>query len=222
MPDWAQARHHQLTEALDGQYGDLGITGLREIGHGMDARVYRADSRRLGTVAIRVRTTGGSPAATSRSSTPAASSGRTTTSAATCSRTASPCLRCSSCTPTTRAWTFTIAQYIEADGSELPGSELGRLIRAIHDVPVPLRAGRSRACYATRVASTGRRGIAGQGAKRTTRPADGSCRGRQAGLAVGGHPVLRSGTRAGASAGGVPARPRRGHPAVRVRRRPPG
>jgi hypothetical protein len=32
---------------------------------------------------------------------------------------------------------FTIAQYIEADDSELPTSELGRLIRAVRDVPVP-------------------------------------------------------------------------------------
>ena len=32
---------------------------------------------------------------------------------------------------------FTIAQYVESDDSELPESEFGRLIRAIHEVPAP-------------------------------------------------------------------------------------
>jgi hypothetical protein len=39
---------------LADQYGHLGITGLREIGHGLDARVYRAESASLGPVAVRV------------------------------------------------------------------------------------------------------------------------------------------------------------------------
>lgn len=137
MPDWAQARHHQLTEALDGQYGHLGITGLREIGHGMDARVYRADSRRLGTVAVRVPhgrwvSSGNEPQLDTR---------RQLRQDYDLSR---HLLAHSVPVPEVlilhtddTGVDFTIAQYIEADGSEFPGSELGRLIRAIHDVPVP-------------------------------------------------------------------------------------
>jgi hypothetical protein len=39
MPSRAQARHHQLTRTLRNRYGHLEITGLREIGHGLEARV---------------------------------------------------------------------------------------------------------------------------------------------------------------------------------------
>lgn len=39
MPDQAEARHHQLVETLHDAYGHLGITDLRQIGQGMDARV---------------------------------------------------------------------------------------------------------------------------------------------------------------------------------------
>src|SRR5580692_6790652 len=43
-----------LAQTLRDRYGRLGITGLREIGRGLDARVYRAESTSLGPVAIRV------------------------------------------------------------------------------------------------------------------------------------------------------------------------
>jgi hypothetical protein len=44
----------RLAAVLREQYGHLGITGLREIGHGLDARVYRGSSVTLGDVALRV------------------------------------------------------------------------------------------------------------------------------------------------------------------------
>lgn len=44
----------RLSSILRDRYGHLGITGLREIGQGLDARVYRGSSAALGDVAIRV------------------------------------------------------------------------------------------------------------------------------------------------------------------------
>ena len=126
-----------LAETLRDQHGHLGITGLREIGHGLDARVYRAESASLGPVAVRV---------------PHArwlSSGNETQLDTRLQlrqdfdlsrhlrehglpvpevfilHTAGP------------GADFTIAQYVESDDSELPEAEFGRLIRAIHEVPAP-------------------------------------------------------------------------------------
>jgi len=45
---------NRLSSILRDRYGRLGITGLREIGHGLDARVYRSSSAALGDVAVRV------------------------------------------------------------------------------------------------------------------------------------------------------------------------
>ena len=54
MPDRAEARHQQLAETLHDAYGHLGITDLRQIGQGMDARVYRGFSPELGPVAVKL------------------------------------------------------------------------------------------------------------------------------------------------------------------------
>ena len=54
MSDRAEARHHQLIETVSGAYGHLSITGLRQIGQGMDARVYRGTSAELGPVAVKL------------------------------------------------------------------------------------------------------------------------------------------------------------------------
>lgn len=37
----ARWRRRQLTKTLRDTYGHLGISGLHEVGHGLDARVYR-------------------------------------------------------------------------------------------------------------------------------------------------------------------------------------
>jgi aminoglycoside phosphotransferase (APT) family kinase protein len=137
MPGREQARHHQLVQALRGEYGHLRISGLHEIGRGMDARVYRADSPELGPVAIRMPhdrwvTSGNEPQLDTR---------RQLRQDYRLSRHLRDCG-----VPVPEVFIlhaddagtdFTIAQYIEADGSELPASELGRLIRAVHDIPVP-------------------------------------------------------------------------------------
>ena len=42
----------QLSLTLHERYGHLGITALREIGRGLDARVYRGESAALGLVVL--------------------------------------------------------------------------------------------------------------------------------------------------------------------------
>src|SRR5581483_11445420 len=137
MPDRVQSRHRQLTGILRDEYGHLGITGLREIGHGMDARVYRAESAELGPVAVRLPhdrwvSSGNEPQLDTR---------RQLRQDYHLSRH----LRAHHL-PVPEVFLlhaddggvdFTIAQFIEPDGSKLPDRELGRLIRAIHQVPVP-------------------------------------------------------------------------------------
>ena len=54
MPDQAELRHSQLLDVLQAQYRHLGITGLRALGEGMDAKVYRARSSALGPVAVKL------------------------------------------------------------------------------------------------------------------------------------------------------------------------
>src|SRR6266851_3521526 len=54
MPNRPELRRRQLMETLRQEYGELGITDLRHIGEGMDARVYRAHSPELGPVAIKI------------------------------------------------------------------------------------------------------------------------------------------------------------------------
>ncbi len=125
-----RSRHHQLTTTLNSRYGHLGIIGLCEIGHGMDARVYHADSAQLGPVAIRVPhdrwvTSGNEARLDTR---------RQLRQDYELSRHLRahglPVPEVFVLHTDDEGTDFTIAQYIEADGSDLPGTELGRLIRA--------------------------------------------------------------------------------------------
>lgn len=137
MPDQAQTRYRQLDEALRNQYGRLRITGLRETGSGMDARVYRADSAELGPVAIRLPhgryvTSGNEPLLDTR---------RQLRQDYELSRHLRDCglpvpgvhlLHTDD-----QGVDFTVAQFVEGDGSSLADDEFGRLIRAVHEVPAP-------------------------------------------------------------------------------------
>jgi aminoglycoside phosphotransferase (APT) family kinase protein len=127
----------RLSLTLRDSYGYLGITGLREIGRGLDARVYRAESASLGPVAIRV------PHA------------RLVNSGNETQLDTRPQLRQdfdlsrhlrAHGLPVPEVFAahtsgpgadFTIARYVESDDSELPDDEFGRLIRAIHEIPAP-------------------------------------------------------------------------------------
>lgn len=137
MPDCGQQRYVQLAQALREEYGHLGIASLRPIGAGMDAEVYRADSAELGPVAIKVPhahwvSSGNEPQLDPR----------------TLLRQEwqlSKHLRANGL-PTPEVFMlhtddaavdFVVSEFIESDGSELPEAEFGRLIRAIHDLPVP-------------------------------------------------------------------------------------
>ena len=133
----------ELAGILRDRYGHLEIAGLREIGHGLDARVYRGDSVALGPVAIRV---------------PHArwlSSGNENQLDARLQLRQdfdlSRHLRAHGL-PVPEVFIvhtgdtgrgggadpdFTIARYVESDGSQLPEGEFGRLIRAIHEIPAP-------------------------------------------------------------------------------------
>jgi aminoglycoside phosphotransferase (APT) family kinase protein len=140
MPEGAQSRHRKLSETLRGEYGHLRITGLREIGRGLDACVYRGESAELGPVAVRMPhdrwvSSGNEDQLDTR---------RQLRQDCHLSRH----LRAYGL-PVPEVFVlhtagtgdtgvdFTISQFIESDGSELPDREFGRLIRAIHDVPVP-------------------------------------------------------------------------------------
>jgi aminoglycoside phosphotransferase (APT) family kinase protein len=126
-----------LSQTLRDRYGHLGITGLREIGHGLDARVYRGESASLGPVAVRV---------------PHArwlNSGNETEFDTRLQLRQDydlsrhlrayglPVPEVFAAHTDGTGTDFTIARYVESDGSELPDSEFGRLIRTIHEVPVP-------------------------------------------------------------------------------------
>lgn len=139
MPLLPQGRPRDglLSETLASRYGPLGITGLREIGAGLDARVYRADSAELGPVAIRV------------PHTRLMSSGNETLLDTRLllrqEFELSGHLRAHGL-PVPAMFVlhtddagidFTIAQYVAPDGSSLDGGEFGRLIRAVHEVPAP-------------------------------------------------------------------------------------
>jgi aminoglycoside phosphotransferase (APT) family kinase protein len=133
---WSEAVE-QLSLTLRDRYGHLAITGLREIGHGLDARVYRGESASLGPVAVRV---------------PHArwlNSGNETQLDTRLQLRQdfdlSRHLRAHGL-PVPEVFVlhtdstgtdFTIAQYVESDDSELPDGEFGRLIRAIHEIPAP-------------------------------------------------------------------------------------
>lgn len=132
-----QSRDSRLTAALASRYGHLGITRLREIGAGLDARVYRADSAELGPIAIRM------PHARLMSS-----GNETLLDTRLLLRQEfelSAHLRAHGL-PVPAMFVmhtddagidFTIAEYVDSDDGELPADEFGRLIRAVHEVPVP-------------------------------------------------------------------------------------
>ena len=127
----------QLSATLRDRYGHLGITGLREIGHGMEMRVYRGESAALGPVAIRVPHTrwlnsGNEDQVDTR---PLLRQDFELSRHLRAHGLPVPevfVLHASGTGPD-----FTIAQYVESDDSELAEREFGRLIRAIHEIPVP-------------------------------------------------------------------------------------
>lgn len=138
MPDQAELRHSQLLDVLQAQYRHLGITGLRALGEGMDAKVYRARSSALGAVAVKLPharwvSSGNEPRLDTR----------------TLLRQElqlSQHLRAHGL-PVPEVFLmhaddagvdFIVSEYIESDGSELPDAEFGHLIHAIHHVPVPV------------------------------------------------------------------------------------
>ena len=133
---WSEAVE-RLSLTLRDSYGYLGITGLREIGRGLDARVYRGESASLGPVAVRV------PHARWLSS-----GNETQLDTRLHLRQdfdLSRHLRAHGL-PVPEVFAahtsgpgadFTIARYVESDDSELPDDEFGRLIRAIHEIPAP-------------------------------------------------------------------------------------
>ena len=127
----------QLSVILRDRYGHLGITGLREIGHGLETRVYRGESAALGPVAIRVPhvrwlNSGNEDQVDTR---PLLRQDFELSRHLRAHGLPVPevfLLHASGTGPD-----FTIAQYVESDDSELADREFGRLIRAIHEIPVP-------------------------------------------------------------------------------------
>jgi aminoglycoside phosphotransferase (APT) family kinase protein len=136
-PERALSRHRQLTEILRDEYGHLGIGGLREIGQGLDARVYRADSAALGPVAVRV--------PHDRWLSSGNESGLDTRRQLRQDYQLSRHLRAHGL-PVPEVFVlhtddskvdFTISRFVVSDGSDLPDEAFGAAIRAIHEVPVP-------------------------------------------------------------------------------------
>lgn len=137
MPENAQSRYAQMAAVLGSEYGHLAITGLRQAGQGMDARVYRADSAELGPVAIRLPhgryvTSGNEPLLDTR---------RQLRQDYELSR-----HLCAHGLPVPEVYLlhtddngvdFTVAEFIEGDGSTLTDERFGRLIRAVHEIPAP-------------------------------------------------------------------------------------
>ena len=127
----------QLSATLRDRYGHLGITGLREIGRGMETRVYRGESAALGPVAIRVPHTrwlnsGNEDQVDTR---PLLRQDFDLSRHLRAHGLPVPevfVLHASDTGPD-----FTIARYVESDDSQLADREFGRLIRAIHEIPVP-------------------------------------------------------------------------------------
>jgi aminoglycoside phosphotransferase (APT) family kinase protein len=130
-------RYRQLIETLHDSYGWLRITDIRHIGEGMDAKVYRAHSPRLGPVAIKIPhnrwvSSGNEPRLDTRVILRQEFQ-------------LSRHLRAHGlCTPEAffmhtgdGSVDFIISQFVESDNSKLPDSEFGHLIRAIHDLPPP-------------------------------------------------------------------------------------
>ena len=133
---WSEAVE-RLSLTLRDSYGYLGITGLREIGRGLDARVYRGESASLGPVAIRV------PHAR------LVNSGNETQLDTRLQLRQDfdlsrhlrahglPVPEVFAAHTSGPGADFTVARYVESDDSELRDDEFGRLIRAIHEIPAP-------------------------------------------------------------------------------------
>lgn len=137
MPDRAEARHHQLVETLSGDYGHLRITSLRQIGQGMDARVYRGTSPELGPVAVKLPhrrwvSSGNEPRLDTRLLL------RQEFQLGQYLREHGlPVPEVFLFHTDDDGVDFVISAFTESDRSQLADDEFGRLIRAIHEVPVP-------------------------------------------------------------------------------------
>jgi hypothetical protein len=138
MPDRAEARHHQLVEILHDAYGHLGITDLRQIGQGMDARVYRGLSPELGPVAVKLThdrwvSSGNEPQLDTR---------RLLRQEYELSwhlrRHGLPAPEVFVLHTDDEGVDFTISAFVASDGSGLRDEEFGRLVRAVHEIPVPV------------------------------------------------------------------------------------
>lgn len=133
----------RLSSILRDRYGHLGITGLREIGHGLDARVYRASSASLGDVAIRVPhsrylNSGNETQLDTRRQLRQDFELSGHLRAHGLPVPAVFVLHRSDDTEADKAGPdFTIGEYVPSDGGALPDEAFGRLIRAIHTVPAP-------------------------------------------------------------------------------------
>jgi aminoglycoside phosphotransferase (APT) family kinase protein len=132
-----QSRSRLLAQVLRDQYGSLGVSGLRELGHGLDARVYRADSAALGPVALRVPherwvTSGNEDRFDTRTQL------RQDLALSRHLRAHGLLVPEVFLLHTDDASVdFTVSELIESDGSQLADGDFGRLIRAIHSVPAP-------------------------------------------------------------------------------------
>jgi aminoglycoside phosphotransferase (APT) family kinase protein len=127
----------QLSLTLHERYGHLGITALREIGRGLDARVYRGESAALGPVAVRVPH---SRFLNSGNETQLDTRWQLRQDFELSRRLRGHGL------PVPEVFVlhdsgggpdFTIAEYVSSDGGSLSDGEFGRLIRAIHEIPAP-------------------------------------------------------------------------------------
>lgn len=137
MPDQGELRHAQLIEVLRDEYAELGITGLRPLGEGMDAKVYRAHSGKLGPVAIKMPharwvSSGNEPRLDTR--TLLRQEWQLSKHLRACDLPAPEVFLLHT---DDEGVDFIVSEFIGSDGSELPDAEFGRLIRAIHDLPVP-------------------------------------------------------------------------------------
>ena len=137
MSDQAGLRRSELTGILRDEYSRLGITGIRQIGEGMDAKVYYAYSPELGQVAIKMphsrwMSSGNEPRLDTRTLL-----GQELQLSRYLRRHGLPVPEVFFMHTGDTGPDFLVAQFVESDGSELPHAQFGQLIRAIHDLPAP-------------------------------------------------------------------------------------
>ena len=145
MSDQAGLRRSQLTAILRDEYSQLGITGIRQIGQGMDAKVYYAYSPELGQVAIKMphsrwMSSGNEPRLDTRTLLE-----QELHLSRYLRRHGLPVPQVFFMHTDGTGPDFIVAQFVDSDGSKLPDAQFGNLIRAIHDLPAPqisLAAGR--------------------------------------------------------------------------------